>query len=123
MNAILAEATSDLLARGTALLNKGAVSEAVATLLRCCGLAPSAPEPWYALGIALAKDSKPLRGLAAIGRARRLAPQALDYALGRAELAHKADVAEGELARLAEEAGQTHEALLTLARYCWLNDS
>ena len=106
MSATLAEAPSDLLARGTALLKGGATSEAVATLLRCCGLAPSAPEAWHALGIALARDGAPLRGLAAIGRAHRLAPQALDYALGRAELAHKAGVAEGELARLAEEAAE-----------------
>ncbi len=103
MSATLADPVAGLLARGTALLSQGATSDAVAVLLRCCGLAPEAPEPWHALGVALARDGAPLRGLAALGRAHRLAPRSLAYALGRAELAHVAEAAEGELARLAEE--------------------
>ncbi len=104
MSAILPDPAASQLARGTALLGQGATSEAVSALLRCCGLAPEAPEAWHALGVALTRNRAPLRGVAALGRAHRLAPRSLEYALSRVEAAHMAGTSEAELARLAEEA-------------------
>lgn len=95
---------ADLLARGTGLLTRGEPHDAVALLLRSCGLAPESAEAWHALGIALARDGAPLRALGALGRAHRLAPRSLDYALRRAEVAHMAGVGDAELSRLADDA-------------------
>ncbi len=95
---------ADLLARGTALLARGEPRDAVALLLRGCGLAPESAEAWHALGIALGRDGAPLRALGALGRAHRLAPRSLDYALHRAEIAHMAGAGDAELSRLADDA-------------------
>ncbi len=94
----------DLLARGTALLAQGKPGEAVALLLRCTGLAPDHAEAWHALGAALFQDGASLRALGALGRAHRLAPGSLDYALSRVEVAYRAGVGEAELSRLADDA-------------------
>ncbi|MEO9189010.1 MAG: tetratricopeptide repeat protein [Acetobacteraceae bacterium] len=95
---------ADLLARGTALLRQRNPRDAVAVLLRCTGLAPDRADAWYALGTAFFQDGAPLRALGALGRANRLVPRSLDYALGRAEMAHHANVGEAELSRLADDA-------------------
>jgi len=106
MNTTVAELSpaDDLLTRGTALLGQGKPHEAVALLLRCTGLAPDHAEAWHALGAALFQDGASLRALGALGRAHRLAPGSLDYALSRAEAAHRAGVGEAELSRLADDA-------------------
>jgi protein O-GlcNAc transferase len=95
---------SDLLARGTGLLLQGDARAAVPFLLQCCGLTPDCAEAWHILGIALARDGALLRALGALGRAHRLAPHSLDYALRRAEVADMAEAGDAELARLAEDA-------------------
>lgn len=95
---------ADLLAHGTTLLRQRRPHDAVAVLLRCTGLAPDRADAWYALGAAFSQDGAPLRALGALGRANRLTPRSLDYALGRAEAAHQAGVDEAELSRLGDDA-------------------
>ena len=77
---------------------------ALAALMQRCGLTPENPEAWCDLARGLLASGQPLRALSALGRAHRLAPANLDYALSRVQIAQQADMAQAELVRLTEEA-------------------
>jgi predicted O-linked N-acetylglucosamine transferase (SPINDLY family) len=62
-----------LLALGTLLIEAGEAGNAIAPLLRCCGLAPGNPEAWTTLGRAYTETDAPALALTAIRRAQRLA--------------------------------------------------
>lgn len=85
-------------------VSAGAPRVTLADLMQRCGLTPDSPEAWCDLGRALLASGQPLRALSAVGRAHRLAPANLDYALSRVQLAQQADMAQAELFRLTEEA-------------------
>ena len=69
-----------LLALGALLVDAGKSCQAVAPLLRCCGLAPHILDAWLTLGRAYTETEQPALALAAFTRARPLAPRSIALA-------------------------------------------
>jgi protein O-GlcNAc transferase len=66
-----------LLALGAILIEAETPLEAIAPLLRCCGLSPRHPDTWPTLGRAYMDAGEPALALAAFARAQRLAPRSI----------------------------------------------
>ncbi len=100
-----------LIGRAALHIARGEGVEAQMLLLRACAVAPARAEAWDALGLSLMLTGDAVAAEAAFGEAARLEPNAIPWALHRAEAAFAAGRAEGELARLDQVAADSPAAL------------
>ncbi len=89
-----------LLALSAITIVSGKPREAIAPLLRCCGLAPTNPDAWSTLARAYQDADEPVLALAAFVRAQHLSPRSTAYVHDMAAAAIAADLGMVETARL-----------------------